>query len=144
MLYFEDFSVGQTFESRSYELSEEALISFAEHYDPQPFHINTRKAKDSFFKGLAASGWQVGAITMRLLTECLPIASGIIGGGVNLKWVTPTRPGDQLKIKVEVLKTTPSQSKPDRGVVDILVTTTNQHNETRQTLESTLLVFKNV
>jgi acyl dehydratase len=79
---------------------------------------------------------------MRLIAKSLPIASGVIGGGVTLRWLTPTRPGDVLHVETEILEVIPSKSKPDRGVVKIHAKTINQHGETRQTFDSSLLVFR--
>ena len=142
MLYLEDLSAGDRLESESYEITDENIVAFAEHYDPQPFHLSDESAQDSFFESLAASGWQVGSITMRLIAKSLPIASGVIGGGVTLRWLTPTRPGDVLHVETEILEVIPSKSKPDRGVVKIHAKTINQHGETRQTFDSSLLVFR--
>lgn len=141
-LFLEDFSIGDTFESRQICITVDDIKRFAEQFDPQYFHLDEIKAKDSYFEGLAASGWHVGSVTMRLLTETLNIGSGVIGGGVNIKWLSATRPDDWLSIVVEIKNVEPSNSKPDRGKVTIFVTTLNQNNEIRQTFESTLLVFK--
>ena len=57
-LYFEDFHPGQTFESQdSYWLTAREIIGFGERYDPQPFHIDETAGQNSFFNGLAASGF---------------------------------------------------------------------------------------
>jgi len=45
-------------------------------------------------------------------------------------WVIPLRPGDSLSIRVTVLETERSRSKPDRGTVRSLVEVMNQ-NENR-------------
>lgn len=142
MLYLEDLKAGDRFESESYEITNENIVAFAEHYDPQPFHLSDESAQESFFESLAASGWQVGSITMRLMAHTLPIASGVIGGGVNIRWLSPTRPGDILYAEIDIIDVTESKSKPDRGLVKILVRTLNQNKEVRQTLECNLLVFK--
>ncbi|MGB0224563.1 MaoC family dehydratase [Marinobacterium sp. xm-d-530] len=142
MLYLEDLKAGDKYISENYEITDENIVAFAEHYDPQPFHLSNESAQDSFFESLAASGWQVGSITMRLIAKSLPIASGVIGGGVSLRWLTPTRPGDVLHVETEILEVIPSKSKPDRGVVKIHAKTINQHGETRQTFDSSLLVFR--
>ncbi|NRP10627.1 MULTISPECIES: MaoC/PaaZ C-terminal domain-containing protein [unclassified Marinobacterium] len=84
MLYLEDLKAGDKYISENYEITDENIVAFAEHYDPQPFHLSDESAQDSFFESLAASGWQVGSITMRLIAKSLPIASGVIGGGVTL------------------------------------------------------------
>ena len=142
MKYFEDLYVGERFISEEYEMTEERIIAFAEHYDPQVFHLDHEQAKETFFEGLAASGWHTGSVTMRLMAQTLPIATGVIGGGVDLRWLSPTRPGDILHIEVEVIALAESRSKPDRGTMQIHVETKNQHGETRQTIDTRLLVFK--
>jgi acyl dehydratase len=64
--YFEDFAVGQRFESGSYTLGVERLFEFAREYDPQPFHLDAEAASRSVFRGLAASGWHTAALTIKL------------------------------------------------------------------------------
>src|SRR5262249_33967428 len=67
--YLEDFAVGQTFGSGRLRLTAERIKSFAAEFDPQPFHLDEEAARDSIFRGLAASGWHTAAATMRLLVE---------------------------------------------------------------------------
>lgn len=142
LLFLEDLAVGDLFESRSISISAEEIKAFASEYDPQHFHLDEELSEGSYFGGLSASGWHVGSLTMRLLTESLPIGGGVIGGGVDVRWKSATRPGDRLKIVTEVTKIEPSKSKLDRGKVTIFIKTMNQHDEIRQTIESSLLVFK--
>ncbi|MBV8664112.1 MAG: dehydratase, partial [Hyphomicrobiales bacterium] len=66
-LYFEDLYVGQRFVSASHTVDADQIKAFARQFDPQPFHLDEETAKDTFFGGLAASGWHVAAITMKLL-----------------------------------------------------------------------------
>lgn len=141
-LFLEDLSVGDLFESRSVSISAGEIKAFAAEYDPQPFHLDEDLAAGSYFSGLSASGWHVGSITMRLLTESLPIGGGVIGGGVDVRWLSATRPGDRLRTITEIKAVEPSKSKLDRGKVTIFTKTLNQSDEIRQTIESTLLVFK--
>jgi acyl dehydratase len=51
------------------------------------------------------------------------------------------RPGDSLRIESEVLKITPSRSRPDRGSVICKTTTFNQRDEVVQMLTAKLVVF---
>jgi acyl dehydratase len=142
-LHLEDFHVGRRFASGSYSLDARQIIEFAEQFDPQPFHLDETTARDSFFGGLAASGWHTAAVTMRLLVEGgAPIAGGLIGAGVDLAWPQPTRPDDVLRVESEVLEVTPSRSRPDRGFVTLRSVTLNQLDETVQTMTARMLVFR--
>jgi acyl dehydratase len=67
-------------------------------------------------------------------------AGGIIGVGGELLWPRAVRPGDALRIEIEVLETRPSQSRPRQGLVKIRITTLNQTDETVQTFTPTLFV----
>jgi acyl dehydratase len=67
-------------------------------------------------------------------------AGGILGTGGELIWSNPVRPGDALRVEVEVIGTRPSRSRPEQGVVKVRVTTPNQHGETVQTFSPTLLL----
>ena len=130
-LYFEDFQVGDTFHSESVTISESDVIGFAEQFDPQYFHLDKVRAKDSFFNGLAASGWHTSAISMRLMVNSGlgRIANGMIGLGVDeLRWPQPTYAGDAVRVVVTVLATKASKSQPGWGIVKIQGQTYNQHD----------------
>ena len=141
-LYLEDLYVGQRFESRPHTLDVEQIKRFATDFDPQPFHTDEEAAKDSFFGSLAASGWHTAAITMRLLTESVPVAGGLIGAKTEMTWPKPTRPGDTLHVESEIESVTPSRSKPDRGIVVMFSKTLDQNGDAVQTLRVTMLGFK--
>lgn len=141
MLYLEDLRVGQRFSNGSHALDEAQIKSFARQFDPQPFHLDEDEAKDTFFAGLAASGWHTAAITMRLMVDGgAPFAGGIIGAGGEINWPKPTRPGDILRVESEILEITPSRSRPDRGMVTVRTGTLNQRDETVQVLTAKLIV----
>jgi acyl dehydratase len=140
-LYLDDLQVGQRFVSRSHALDEAQIKAFAAQFDPQPFHLDDAAAKDSLFAGLAASGWHTAAITMRLLVEGgAPIAGGVIGGGGEISWPQPTRPGDVLRVESEILEVRPSRSRPDRGMVTMRSETRNQNGDVLQILTAKLVV----
>lgn len=141
-LYLESFNVGDTFTSASTVITLEQIKAFAREFDPQPFHLDEAAARDTLFAGLAASGWHTAALTMRLLVDSLPLGDGLIGAGSDLRWPTPTRPGDELHVRSEVLEIKPSQSKPDRGIVVVQCDTLNQRGECVQRAISQLLVFR--
>ncbi|MDR1228787.1 MAG: MaoC family dehydratase [Azoarcus sp.] len=140
--YLDDVAVGDRYVSQEYPLDTAGIKSFARDFDPQPFHLDEAAAEESFFGGLAASGWHTAAITMRLMVESVPFADGLIGAGVELSWPRPTRPGDALHVVSEITAVAPSKSKPDRGIVTLQSDTYNQRGEPVQRLVSRLLLFR--
>jgi len=141
-LYLEDVQVGAEFTSGEVEVTAEEIIAFATQFDPQPFHLDPEAAKDSFFGGLAASGWHTAALSMRLLvTEGPQLAGGTIGAGGELAWPTPTRPGDRLHVTVTVESVTPSRSRPDRGSAILKVETLTSEGDVRQVFTARTLLM---
>jgi acyl dehydratase len=140
-LYLEDLSIGQRFTSTSHLMEEADIKAFAKQFDPQPFHLDSEAAQDTFFAALAASGWHTAAVTMRLLVEGgPPLAGGVIGAGGEITWPIPTRPGDRLHVVSEIANIVPSRSRPDRGIVVLRSETRNQRGEVAQLLITKLVV----
>lgn len=141
-LHLEDVQVGTEFVSGEVTITERDIIAFAEQFDPQPFHLDPDAARDSFFRGLAASGWHTAAITMRLLvTEGPDIAGGIIGAGGQLSWPTPTRAGDRLHVRTVVQSVRASRTDPGRGSAVLKIETLTSDDEVRQIFEVRILLF---
>src|SRR6516225_756283 len=108
--YLEDFTVGQRFGSGRLRVDKERIKTFAAEFDPQPFHLDEEAARDTIFRGLAASGWHTAALTMRLLVES------------------------------EVLEVRPSKSRPGQGLIKLRTTTLNQDGEAVQVQVGNLVV----
>jgi len=140
--YLEDYAVGQTFGSGRLRVDAAAIREFAAAYDPQPFHLDEIAARDTLFKGLAASGWHTAALTMRLLVEGeIKPAGGLIGAGLDeMRWPLPVRPGDELHLLSEIVEVRRSKSRPDQGIVKVRTTTYNQHDQPVQVFVASLLV----
>jgi len=141
-LYLEDFAVGQVYASGPRRVGLDDILRFATEFDPQPYHLDDEAARETAFKGLAASGWHTAAITMRMMVdgEFKP-ADGILGVGFDdLSWPRPVRPGDELHAKSEILEVRPSKSRPDRGMIKVRTTTYNQNDEPVQFFTGNLLV----
>lgn len=141
-LYLDDLAVGMEYRSAEHTLDEEQIIAFARQFDPQVFHLDAEQAKDTFFQGLAASGWHTAAITMKLLVGSLPFNHGIIGAGGEIQWPRPTRVNDTLHVVSKIIDIQPSRSKTDRGIVTVESQTLNQHNELCQRLVAKLIAFR--
>lgn len=141
-LWLEDLAVGQEFLSEGHSLDQRQIIDFATEFDPQPFHLDPVAAEQTFFRGLAASGWHTMALTMKLLVQSMPFARGIIGAGGEISWPRPTRPGDILRVKSRITEIKPSLSRPDRGMVTTHSVTLNQRDEVLQELSARLVAFR--
>lgn len=144
-LYLEDLAIGQVFESETLTVTAEAIKRFAREFDPQPFHLDEATAAASFFGGLAASGWHTASMSMRLLVQTMHIAGGLIGAGVDeITWPRPVRPGDVLRLIIEVIELRPSQSRPERGMAKIRVKTFNQADKPVQIMVCNVIVPRQV
>jgi len=142
VIWLEDFAAGQKFVSQVIHVDAAAIKTFAAQFDPQPFHLDEKAARESFFGGLVASGWHTAALTMRLLVGSgFQPAGGLIGvRGEELKWPRPVRPGDQLHVEVEVLDVRRSKSRPGYGHVKGRTTTINQDGKPVQEMVVSVLV----
>src|SRR5215211_5455898 len=125
-LFLEDLAEGMRFAAGPRRVEAEEVAAFAARYDPQPFHLDDAAARGTLFGGLAASGWHTAALTMRLVTEALPFAGGVVGGGGEIRWPRPTRPGDELRVECEVVGIEPSRSRPGEGWATVRTTTLNR------------------
>jgi acyl dehydratase len=144
-LALDDLTIGQRFTSGTHTIDEAQIKAFAVQFDPQPFHLDDVAANATLFGGLAASGWHVAAVTMRLLVESgLPLAGGIIGSNGEISWPKPTRPGDILTVESEVIELMPSKSRPGRGAAKVRSETRNQRGETVQVITMRLVVPRRV
>lgn len=130
--WFEDYVAGGVYEWGPIAVDQDEVIDFAEKYDPQAMHVDPQRAAKGLFGGLIASGWHTAGMMMRLAVDhYLSSVSGIASPGVDdLRWIAPVRPGDELTLRVSVLETRRSASKPDRGLVVSLLEGVNQRGET--------------
>ena len=139
--YFEDLAAGQKFASPTLSVDADAITAFAAQFDPQPFHLDDEAARHTIFEGLAASGWHTAALTMRLcVASDFRPAGGIVGIGGELNWLKPVRPGDALRVEIEIVETRVSRSRPGQGIVKVRLTTLNQDDEPVQIFTPTLFV----
>jgi len=129
--YWEDIKEGEVVELGSRTLDKERMVAFAREFDPQPFHTDEKAAEASIWGGLIASGWLTGSVLMRIFYDSFLKDTASMGSpGIDeLRWVKPVRPGDTLTVRLTVLETAASRSKPDRGIVRSLMEVLNQHGE---------------
>lgn len=153
MRFFEDMDVGQRREFGAFTFTAEAIKTFAAQFDPQRFHLNEEEGRDSLFGGLAASGWHVGSVCMKLLVADTqrqmkeaaargePVAVwGPSPGFRDLRWLKPVLAGDTISFASEIVAKRTSESRPNWGILQARQTGTNQHGELVYSVVSTAFV----
>lgn len=129
-MYFEDMTVGTRYTTASRTIGAEEIIAFARQWDPQPFHTDPEAAKQSHFGGLVASGFHTVLVAFNLILAEGRVRESSMGspGLVELRWLKPVYAGDTLHVEVEVTGARKSQSKPDRGFVEVYNRIFNQND----------------
>jgi acyl dehydratase len=130
-LYFEDFHLGRRFECGPYAVTKEEIVEFACEFDPQPHHLDEATAERSMLGGLAASGWHVCAMTMRMFADrMIPLMAARGGSGSReARWMKPVRPGDVLRVEATVTDTKESKGRPEIGHVTFECRVFNQKEQ---------------
>jgi acyl dehydratase len=142
MFFFEDIEVGHRREIGSFTFTAEEIKRFAAQFDPQRFHLDEEEGRKSLFGGLAASGWHVGSVCMKLLVADgqrqarEAVARGeevaILGpspGFRELRWIRPVLAGDTITFASEILSLRNSSSRPAWGILEARNSGTNQKGE---------------
>ena len=138
---FEDFSVGRRLVSASHVISEKEIVEFARQFDPQVAHLEAAGGGESLLGGMAASGWQTAAISMRLFVQTMQVTGGIVGRAVDeLRWPAAVRPGDTLRVEIEIVEARLSQSRPGFGIIRYCSLTKNQDDVVVQSFVATAIL----
>jgi acyl dehydratase len=129
--YYEDYLPGAVYEYGYATVTEAEILDFAGRFDPQPMHTDPAAAAAGPFGGLIASGWHTAGVLMRLYADhYLSRVASLASPGVDeLRWPTPLRPGDRVRLRATVLAARPSRSKPDRGIVRTRAELINQREQ---------------
>jgi len=116
---FAEFHAGQIIEAGPYHLTTDELVGFAKSYDPQWFHTDEAAAREGYFQGLIASGWQTCAIAMRLAVDAaLRDSESFASPGMGyIKWRNPVRPGDRVKLRATVIEARRSERRAALGIL---------------------------
>ena len=142
MHFFEDIEVGQRHEVGSFTFTADAIKTFAAKFDPQRFHLDEEAGRKSLFGGLAASGWHVGSVCMKLLVasgqrQASEMAArgekvavwGPSPGFRELRWIRPVLAGDTISFVSETESLRASSSRPEWGILEVRLSGTNQRGE---------------
>jgi acyl dehydratase len=142
MRFFEDIQVGQRREVGPFTFTAEGIKTFAAQFDPQPFHLDEAAGRNSLFGGLAASGWHVASVCMKLMVadgQRLAREAAARGEQVavwgpspgfrELRWIRPVLAGDTISFASEVEQRRTSDSRPEWGILQVRNIGTNQRGE---------------
>jgi acyl dehydratase len=153
MRLFEDLEIGQRREIGAFTFTAEAIKKFAAQFDPQRFHLSEEEGRKSLFGGLAASGWHVGSVCMKLLVadgrrqmqEAAARGEEIVLWGPSpgfrdLRWLKPVLAGDTITYATEIAAKRTSEKRPEWGIVEARNTGTNQRGELAFSLLATAFV----
>jgi acyl dehydratase len=153
MRFFEDLEIGQRRELGSFTFTADGIKKFAAQFDPQRFHLSEEEGRKSLFGGLAASGWHVGSVCMKMLVadgqrQAAEAASrgeqvaiwGPSPGFRELRWIKPVLAGDTIAFASEVASKRTSEKRPQWGIVEARNTGTNQRGELAFSLLATAFV----
>ncbi len=131
---------GMRLELGSHCFTKEEILRFAKKFDPQVFHVDEEKARDSLFGRLCASGWHTGSVWMRNnitnFKQELTRLTGhngtepVIGpspGLRDLRWPAPVYPGDTISFYSEITGKRTSARRPGWGIMMVRSYGINQH-----------------
>jgi acyl dehydratase len=118
------------------------IVTFAREFDPFPFHLDEEAAKASLLGGLASSGWQTAALTLRMLGDRFLNTIASMGGlgFSDLKWKKPVMVGDQIAGTATITALRRSRHHPERGIVTIDLDVRNQRGEPVMTMRLANLI----
>ena len=67
--HYEDLAVGEVVALGRTSVTRDMIVTFAREFDPFPFHLDEEAARASLLGGLASSGWQTAALSLRMLVD---------------------------------------------------------------------------
>jgi acyl dehydratase len=145
-LYFEDFKPGSTMEYGPRLVTREEIVGFAAEFDPQPMHLDEEAARASMLGGLAASGWHTCCLLMRMAADGFILNSASMGApGVDeVKWLRPLRPGTRITLRVNVLESRVSNSRPEMGFVKVRMEILDDEHAPLMELSNSFMIGRRV
>lgn len=153
MRFFEDMEIGVRREVGSFTFTAEQIKKFAAQFDPQAFHLDEEAGRKSLFGGLAASGWHVGSVCMKLMVadgqrmsrEAVARGEEIAIWGPSpgfreLRWIKPVLAGDTISFSSVIELKRMSEKRPEWGILQSRTSGINQRGEPVYSLLATAFV----
>jgi acyl dehydratase len=142
--FWEDFVKGDVAEYGPRQVTRDEIVAFAAEFDPQPIHLDDAAARNSMLGGLAASGWHMCGIAMRMIVDGFLHDTNSMGApGIDeLRWIAPVHPDDSVTLRASVLDTRTSRSRPEMGFAACRFDLINQRGATVMTMTSSLMLAR--
>ena len=136
--------MGQVIDLGTYAVTAAEIMEFASEFDPQPFHLDEAAGKASILGGLAASGWHVCSMLMRMMADSWLNKSASMGsnGVQEVKWLKPVLAGEVLSGTTTIVSKRVSSKRPEMGIFECLFELFNEAGEKKT--EMTAVVFMRV
>ena len=140
--HWEDFKTGDVAVYGPRLVTREEIVAFAAEFDPQPMHLDEAAASATLLGGLAGSGWHSCALMMRMMADGFLLDSASMGapGVEDVRWLKPLRPGTQVRLRVSVLDTRSSKSRPEMGLTRIRYDLIDEADSVITTMTSTMML----
>src|SRR6478735_5679435 len=153
MHFFEELEIGARREVGSFTFTAELIKKFAAQFDPQAFHLDEEAGRKSLFGGLAASGWHVASVCMKLLVangqrqmkEAAARGEEIAVWGPSpgfreLRLIRPVLADDTISFSSVIETKRLSDKRPEWGIVQARNSGANQRGEPVFSLLATAFV----
>ncbi len=138
-----------------YHFSEDKITRFAKKFDPQYFHVDPERAKDSILGGLCASGWHVCSAWMQVNMSFInsefsklvekgiaPPKLGPSMGFHALKWLKPVFANDTVTYSNTTVSQSEIANHPDRLLLEFHCEGVNQRGEKVLSFSPRVIEFK--
>jgi len=131
-LYFEQFSVGQTFDHpirRTITETDNILITTMTH-NPAALHLDAEYMKSTEYGRPLVNSCLTLALMVGISVNDTPHGTTVANlGWDDVRFPKPLFHGDTIRIETEVLEMRESKSRPDNGIVVFEHRAFNQHDE---------------
>ncbi len=143
-LYFEDFAIGDSYETPSRTLTEADIAGFAALTgDHNPLHTDEAFAAKSMFGGRIAHGPMMVGMAFGLLSK-LDLVDGTVLALKAIEWAfdDALRAGDTVHVRARVTDAKPSRRHKDRGTVGLRIEVLRDDGVIAQTGQATMIMAR--
>ena len=144
-LYYEEFSVGQTFAHairRTVTEADNVLFSAMTH-NPAPLHLDEEYMRGTEFGARLVNSLFTLGLMIGISVNETTMGTTVANLGMDeVRFPKPVFHGDTLHMESEVVAMRESKSRPDQGLVTFLHRALNQRGEVVASCKRTALMLK--